>query len=527
MGAEAVAAAFPPLLIAPVLLPLVAGAVLLLAERYRARWVPALSLAAAVALLGVALLLFAQAADGAVRAYLVGNWRAPFGIALALDRLSALMLLLTALLALAALVYARGGDEQRSPHFHPLVQFQLMGLNGAFLTADLFNLFVFFEVLLIASYGLLLHGGGAARLRAALHYVTINLVASALFLIAVALLYGVTGTLNLADLALRVPALGPEHAQLVRAAGLLLLVVFCVKAAALPLYFWLPDSYGAASAPAAALFAIMTKVGIYAILRVTTLVFGAEGGGAAALAAPWLAAVGLATLAAAAIGAAAAQRLRVLVSYLVVFSAGTLLLAVGLARAGTLAAGLVYLVNSTLATAALFLLVDRVQAARTPGDALQPAAFSAGRGLLGGAYFALAIAMAGLPPLAGFVAKAWLLVAAADHAAAVWVWVVLLGSSLIVIIALARAGALLFWQPGEAAPPSPAAPLRAVQIGPLLGLLAATVVCAIAAGPLAAYAQASARQLLERQQYIGAVLDAAPVPPALRPRERPGWSKPE
>jgi multicomponent K+:H+ antiporter subunit D len=519
------AAEFAPLLVAPIALPFAAGAGLLLLERRSVAAVPALSLAAVVALLGINLYLLMQAASGEVQAYLLGNWRAPFGIALALDRLSALMLVLTAVIALCALLYARGGDERLGAHFHPLFQIQLMGLNGAFLTADLFNLFVFFEVLLAASYGLLLHGAGAARLRAALHYVAFNLAGSVLFLIAVALLYGLTGTLNLADLALRVPALDAADTQLAQTAAMLLLVVFCVKAAALPLYFWLPDSYGAASAPVAALFAIMTKVGIYAILRVTTLVFGAEAGGVANVAWPWLPALALATLVAAAIGAAAARRLRVLVSYLVIFSAGTLLLAVGLANAGTLAAGLVYLVNSSLATAAFFLLADRIDAARSAGDALLPSAFGAGRGLLGTAFFLLAMAMAGLPPLAGFIAKAWLLQAAADTALGIGSWAVLLTASLVVIIALARAGALLFWQPGEGVPP--AASLRAVHTLPLGALVVLTLACAAAAGPLAAYAQATATQLLERQSYLQAVLGAEPAPPALRLREQPGWGKPQ
>ncbi len=243
-----------------------------------------------------------------------------------------------------------------------------MGLNGAFLTADLFNLFVFFEVLLIASYGLLLHGGGAARLKAAIHYVGFNLAGSALFLVAVALLYGITGTLNMADLAQRVAALGPDQAALVRAAALLLIVVFGVKAALLPLYFWLPDTYRAASAPVAALFAIMTKVGVYCVARVTTLIFGDDAGVATDVADPWLPWLAIGTLALAALGTLAAVRLRTLVSYLVIASAGTLLLAIGLGSAATLSAALFYLVNSTLVAAALFLLVDSIASGRGEAD---------------------------------------------------------------------------------------------------------------------------------------------------------------
>ncbi len=190
-------------IIVPVVLPLMCGALLVLLAGRAPTFMARVSVAATAALLAVTIALLIQADSGSVQAYLLGNWRAPFGISLVLDRLSALMLALTAGVALAALIYARGGDDQRGPHFHALFQFQLMGLNGAFLTADLFNLFVFFEVMLISSYGLLLHGAGAVRLRASLHYVGFNLAGAALFLIAVSLLYGLTGTLNMADMAQR------------------------------------------------------------------------------------------------------------------------------------------------------------------------------------------------------------------------------------------------------------------------------------------------------------------------------------
>jgi multicomponent K+:H+ antiporter subunit D len=198
------------LVVAPVVLPLVAGALCLLLDARAPRLAAALSLLATLALGVIAALLALQAAQGPVQAYLLGNWPAAFGIALALDRLSALMLLLTALVALPALLYALAGEHRRGLHFHALFQFQLMGLNGAFLTADLFNLFVFFEVLLAASYGLMLHGQGAGqreRLKATLHYVVFNLAGSALFLFAVSLLYGLAGTLNMASLAIRLAEL--------------------------------------------------------------------------------------------------------------------------------------------------------------------------------------------------------------------------------------------------------------------------------------------------------------------------------
>ncbi len=510
---------FEHAIIGPVVLPLLAGAALVPIEGRWPQLAATLSVAAVLALLALSVALAAHADGGTVEAYLLGNWPAPFGIALALDRLSALMLVLTALVALGAALYACGGEAARGAHFHALLQFQLMGLNGAFLTADLFNLFVFFEVLLIASYGLLLHGGGPRRLKAAIHYVAFNLTGSALFLIAVALLYGLAGTLNMADLAERVARVPAENAVLLKSAALLLLVVFSVKAALLPLYFWLPDTYSAAAAPVAALFAIMTKVGVYAIARVYTLVFGDGGGAAAQVAQPWLPWLALATLLLAAQGVLAARRLRMLVAYLVVASAGTLLLALGLGTAQTVAAGLFYLIHSTLVAAALFLLIDRISASRgDAGDAIAAAPFGEGRGRLGTAYFVLAIAVAGLPPLAGFVGKALLLQAAAASAWPALVWGVVLVSSFALIVALARAGSIVFWQArGGAGPTPPRLPVAQRAALPLLALL--VVALAAFAGRLADYTQAAARQLFERRTYIDAVLGKPPAAPLWNPRE--------
>jgi multicomponent K+:H+ antiporter subunit D len=371
-------------LVMPIALPLLVGALLVLLEKAQSRWSAALSLANLLALVWLAVQLLLQAHTGEVQAYLLGNWSAPWGIALALDRLSALMLLLTALVGLASLVYALGGDDRKGHHFHALLQFQLMGLNGAFLTADLFNLFVFFD-------GLLLHGACAERLKASVHYVVFNLTGSALFLIAVSLLYALAGTLNLADLAVKLPQLGTENAKLAQAAVLLLVVVFAVKAALLPLYFWLPATYAAACAPVAALFAIMTKVGVYAIARVSTLFTGGSDP-LAGLLTPLLPTLALATLVLASLGAMAAQRLRGLVAYLVVASAGTLLLAIGLGTPETLAAGLFYVVNSTFIACLWFLLADRIAWARGGDDSLIPRQLQHGWAPLGAVFFVAAVA---------------------------------------------------------------------------------------------------------------------------------------
>jgi multicomponent K+:H+ antiporter subunit D len=504
-----------PTLIAPIVIPLLSGALLLVLEQRGSRWVAPLALSSTLALLLLALYLVMQAAQGQVHPYLVGNWQAPWGIALALDRLSALMLLLTASVALLAQLYALGGDDQRqrqpSAHFHALFQFQLMGLNGAFLTADLFNLFVFFEVLLAASYGMLLHGGARARVKASLHYVVFNLTGSALFLVAVSLLYALTGTLNMADLAHKLPQLAPENIRLAQAAALLLLVVFAVKAALLPLYFWLPDTYASASAPTAALFAIMTKVGVYAILRVSTLMLSA--GALAGIAQPLLPVLALATLVLAAVGALAATHLRGLLAYLVVASAGTLLLAVGLGTPDTVAAGLFYLVPSTLVTAAWFLLADRITAARGGVDLLRPRPWAGAWAPLGVGFVVAAVAVAGVPPLAAFMGKALLLKAAGTTTMAPWVVALVLGSSLAVMVALARAGSTLFWKPGSGAAPKPPRHAASQRGAVVLGLVA-VVACALLAGPIGQYTQETAQQLFSRQAYINAVLGARPVPAA-------------
>jgi len=533
---------WPDLIILPIVLPLMTGALLVLVERKSARLPGWLAAASSLAGLVVALLLLERALTGNVQAYLLGNWAAPFGIALALDRLSALMVLLTSVIACITLLYASGGDAQRGRHFYSLLQFQLMGLNGAFLTADLFNLFVFFEVLLIASYGLLLHGAGAARLKASIHYVSFNLAGSALFLIAASLLYGLTGTLNLADLAQRVPLVTPDRTLLVQSAALLLVVVFSVKAALLPLYFWLPATYSAASAPVAALFAIMTKVGVYAILRVTTLIFGETGGPAAFVTSPWLEFLALGTLLLGAVGAVAAKSLRVMIGNVVVASAGTLLLAVALGRPDTVSAGLFYLVNSTLVAAALFLLADCLRASRGSADDDFRSAGTSDVGhvayagnshtLLGVLFFTFAVGAAGLPPMAGFLGKTMLLQAAGQTVWAGWIVAVLLTSSLLMMIAFAQSGSALFWKPAassadglatDAIPPAsptdrssiPALPCHAAHPASLALLLALLVACAVFAGPLSRFTQATSAQLFERQAYIGAVLGASAVPAAI------------
>lgn len=487
-------------LILPLLLPLFMGALLLFAHRANKSTKRVLSLAATWTLVPIAIWLVLLADDGQLRIYALGSWQPPFGIILMLDRLSALMLLVTGVLAGFAALYACRGDDERGPNFHALYQFQLLGINGAFLTGDLFNLFVFFEILLISSYALLLHGHGQRRVRSGMHYVVLNLLGSSLFLIGVSMLYGLLGTLNMVDMAARVSAADPADAPLLAAAGYLLLVVFALKGAILPLYFWLPRAYASATAPVAALFAIMTKVGLYAIIRVFTLVFGSEAGELSGMVDVWLWPLALLTLGAAVIGALAARSLQVLLAYLVVVSVGTLLAGIALGSEAGLAAALYYLVHSTLVAGGLFLLADLI--ARQRGDLgtdLISAPALRQPLLLGTLFFMGAISVAGLPPFSGFLGKVMLLRAIELGADAIALWAVVLVGGLGMLISLSRAGSLVFWRPSAEAVGQPA---DAIRILATVGLLLGSVMLVVAAGPLQAFVQATAAQLLDVAPYL-------------------------
>jgi multicomponent K+:H+ antiporter subunit D len=501
---------FAHLPILPVVLPLLAGIALLVLRNRGQALQRGVSLLAALALIPLAIALVQTASDGTHLVYALGNWAAPYGIVLVVDRLAAWMLLTTALLAVFALLYAVRGSDTQGRHFHVLFQLQLFGLNGAFLTGDLFNLFVFFEILLLASYGLLLHGGGRLRVKAGLHFVVINLVGSTLFLFAVGTLYGVTGTLNMADLAVKLAATQPDNLALVQSAGLLLFAVFALKAALLPLYLWLPAAYAHTSAPVAALFAIMTKVGAYCILRVYTLMFGDDAGPVANLLDPWLAPLALVTLALGMLGAVASTTLRQQAAYLVVASIGSLLLAFGLGSTDAIAAGLYYLPHSVFAAAALFLLADAISRARGEfADRFESGPEMPGARVMGGLFFVVAAAIAGMPPLSGFLGKFMLLQAALDSPLMPWVWSVVLVAGLVGMIALARSGSLLFYRTHS---PHDAASLTApsyAALAPVTGLLLLVAGLVIWAGPLSGYASATAAQLLQPQQYIEAVLGTA------------------
>ena len=497
------------LLIAPIVIPAVTAPFTMLMMRRRRWFSLCLSLGGCVAMLATAVALFGMAQDDTIRTYALGGWRAPFGIVLVLDRLAAAMLALTAVLAIAVLVHAIvTGADRKGWHFHPLFHFQLLGLNGAFLTGDLFNLFVFFEVLLIASYGLMLHGQGALRLKAGVAYVVVNIVGSALFLIALGLLYGLTATLNMADLAVRVATLGPPDQGLLRIAAVLLMSVFALKAAVVPLHLWLPRTYAATMPVVAALFAIMTKVGVYAMIRTVPLIFGKDAGAAAWVPAPWLLPAAILGAVVGFGGVVAARGLREQAAFAILASTGTLLMAVSLWTEATLTAALYYMIQATLAGAALFLVADATLRRRGQySDAIVPSPRFAGRDTTGLLYLTAAVACAGLPPLAGFVGK--LLILDTSFGLPGWpaIWVTILGTTMIGVIGFSRSGSTIFWKSAPPETDAIASPSRsAIEFAAPATLLAILAALTVGAGWVTTQTQATARQIMTPERYVAAVL---------------------
>jgi multicomponent K+:H+ antiporter subunit D len=526
------------LIIAPILIPFFAGALMLVYDERQRRAKMAISLISVVATLLAAGELLVRSKGSALTGsndigfYLLGDWAAPYGIVLVVDRLSAMMLVLTGLLALPTLIYASAVWHRQGQHFQSMFQFLLMGVNGAFLTGDLFNLFVFFEVLLAASYGLLLHGGGQLRVRGGLHYIAINLTGSLLFLIGVSLVYGATGTLNMAHLSNLVPDLPEAQRPLFHAGAAIMGLAFLIKAGIWPMSFWLSTAYMAGAAPVAAMFAIMTKVGLYVILRLSFLMFGAGAGISAGFGGQVIIAGGMATVAFGFLGVLASQGLGRMAAHLVLVSSGTVLAAAGFVLAGgsaqILAAALFYLVSSTLAISALFLLIE-LMSREDGGIAALLALTADAYGLdereedrqpevglaipgtltiLGLSFGACLLVLAGLPPLPGFIGKIGILqgLLAGGYAtpALSWVFVALLIlSGFATLLGLVRIGIQTFWA-SEGEPPR----VMALEIAPILALIGLMVFLTVKADVTLGYMQDTAEAVLQPAIYADGVLGA-------------------
>lgn len=523
------------LILVPVLLPLLCGALLILVNESRHQFKFVINFASVLIQLAVAVTLLILADSGFwphdIGVYLSGNWPAPFGITLVADRLATLMLVLTATIATAALFYSMKRWSRIGVHFHTLFQLLLMGVNGAFLTHDLFNLFVFFEVMLAASYGLLLHGYNLSRLRAGMQFVAVNLVASFMFLIGVALIYGAAGTLNMADLALRLTEIGPEDLELFKVGALVLAIAFLVKSAMWPLGFWLPTTYAAASPPAAAMLVLMTKVGVYAILRIWMLAFGV-GSIAAGFGYDILLWGGMATVIFGAAGMMSTDEHGRMAGYAAIVSSGTLFTILGLNQQLLIAPALFYLVSSTVVVAAFMLLIELVERAHNPVGAMlaitmeayefeetpdQPVGVGIPMALafLGLAFIGCALVIAGMPPFSGFIAKVSLFHGLLQFGGAhpgvmalnLGVMALIIAAGFATIISMMRTGVRTFWA-SNAVPPR----LQFSEAIPVTVLLLVTVALTLQAGPVMSFLERTSSGLQQPDHYVERVLGAAVVP---------------
>ncbi|MFV5444691.1 monovalent cation/H+ antiporter subunit D [Acinetobacter oleivorans] len=511
-----------------------------LKDDWRQPWRRGISLVSAIAGLVTAIVYLSFASTGQITTYQLSEWSAPFGIVLVLDRLSAFMLVLTYALVVPVLWYASDNWDTRGRYFHAMVHFLLMGICGAFLTGDLFNLFVFFEILLMASYVLLLHGQGKPRFQLGVHYVIINLLASALFLIGLGMIYGSVGSLNMADVSRLIPTLEADQHKLAVAGALLLFVVFGIKAAMLPVGFWLPKTYAVASTPVAAIFTIMTKVGIYSILRVNGTVF--DDALSQEILKSWLLPIGLITSLYGVIAAIGADRLRRFVGFMVLSSIGTLLTAIAMSNTQAWSGALYYLVHSTLIGAAFYLFCGWITSQRGDfKDHLKVAPRIKQEKAAMVTYFLIAMMLAGLPPFSGFLGKVFILQATVEASYQGWIIGVVLVVSLLSIIALTRVGFILFWRatPPEEDPIHPAyilyralperAPPRNDQV--IYVLLAGLIAYVVFAAPIQHYTLSTAQQIQDHALYQhtilkvdknGETISVQPFDPAYLPETKYG-----
>lgn len=499
----------PHLPVLPILWPFATAVVMLLVFRRSVAWQRALSVLSLLGLLAIDIVLFGQLKDGAVAVYRLGDWAAPFGIVLMADRLSALMLLLASVTGLATLWFAvwdRAAMRDRERfHVYPLFQFILMGINGSFLTGDLFNLFVWYEVTLIATYGLLTLGSEPRQLRAGVPFIGLNLLASTLFLAAVGLLYGVTGTLNMAHLSQITPGLTGSAETVMVSVAIMLLVVFGVKAAIFPLYFWLPDGYPAPPVAISAFFGgVATKVGVYSMMRVFPLVFAGE----RAVLGEGLMLLGVLSMVVGVLGAVCQYELRRLLGFHIVSQIGYLVFGLGLFTEAGLAAAIFYMVHYTLVKCALFLAAGVMERMTGQNNLKQIGGLVEGAPFLATLFLIAGLSLAGIPPWSGFFAK--LVIVLAGFAQERWLYAAIaIGTGFFTLFSMMKIWHMGFW--GEAKGGRTPAP-RLLYGGVVL-LVSFSVILAVVFQPLNEFARATAAQLLDPSQYTGAVLGArAEVP---------------
>lgn len=492
------------LLLLPLLIPFFTAALALINWRQR-RIQRILALAGALGLLLSALVILVVVWSDGIQVVHIGNWPAPFGITFVADLFSAVMTVLGGIIAVAVVIYSYASIDSRRERFgyYPLLLFLMMGISGSFLTGDIFNLYVWFEVMLMSSFVLVALGNERAQLEGALKYVTINLVSSAIFLTAVGILYSISGTLNMAHLAVELPQL-PQQ-QLVSVVAVLFLIAFGIKAAIFPLFFWLPASYPTAPIAITALFAgLLTKVGVYALVRVFTLLFIQDINYTHTL---LLVLAGF-TMVTGVLGAASQNEFRRILSFHIISQIGYMLMGLALFTPLAIAGAIFYIIHHIIVKANLFLISGVVQ--RLQGD------YHLSR--LGGLYqsnFGLAVlflipamSLAGIPPLSGFWAKFTLIRASLEDNEPI-IAIVALAVSLLTLFSMTKIWAEVFWKPAPTSVPEPQ-PLtgrsRIEFLLPIIGLATITVMIGLLAEPIFILASRAANQLLSQTEYITAVL---------------------
>lgn len=493
------------LLIACLITPMITAAIAFLCPSSK-RIKGIVSVIGAVILTIFAALLLLQVIEQGPISAQMGGWKSPMGITLVADHLSAMMMLVTGIVGIAVTLYALGDiDNARSKGgFDTFLQMLLTGVVGAFLTGDLFNLYVWFEVMLISSFALMVLGGTRLQIDGAVKYVAINLISTVLLLAAIGLLYGMTGTLNMADLNGRLAEV--ENQGLVNVIAVLFLIAFGIKAAVFPLFFWLPAAYHTLPISVAAIFAaLMTKVGVYALVRTFTLIFSIESN---VLEHVFLT-TALLTMLVGVLGAMTHSDMRRILSFHVIGSIGFMLLGLGLGSKLAMVASLFYMVHGILVKATLFQIVGLIK--RTGG--------SYDLAKLGGLYrqqapFAIlflfaAFALIGIPPLSGFWAKVLVLKASLEQGA----WIVIAAvivASLLSFIPLMRIWMEAFWkeapQQGEISKPAHPGAWPAVMLAPVIGLSVLLLLIGLAPSLLIDLSEQATAGLLDPQRYIDVVL---------------------
>ncbi len=492
----------------PIVMPLAGAALAIIVGRYRSAQ-RAISLIALASTLAVSIVLLAGADREGFVTHNAGGWSADLGIVLVVDRLAGLMLVVSSLALFAVMVFAVGeaADEQQHVGFHPVYLVLAAGVSASFITADLFNLFVAFEMMLAASYVLITLGGRPDQVRSGMSYIVISLVASTLFITVLALLYAATGTVNMADLSVRLADLDPS----VRAAfALALLVVFAIKAGLFPLFFWLPDSYPTAPGPVTAIFAgLLTKVGVYAIIRTQTLLFDAP---------DWmgtvLVVVAVLTMVVGVLGAIAQDDMKRILAFHIISQIGYMIFGLGLFTVAGVAGAVFYIVHHIIVKTALFLVTGLV-ARRAGSSRLSDVGGLVRSAPVIAVLFAVpALSLAGIPPFSGFLAKFALIDAGLDAGAGVAV-AASLAVGLLTLYSMTKIWSGVFWGERETEPPVKPRPHGragapwAMLVGTGL-LVAASIAVSAWAGLLYDVAERAADDLLEPAGYVEAVLEHQP-----------------